>query len=206
MHHRLLSTRLSRRAIAAVAVLFVAAAALVVGVLDRSEAVAGPGRRSPRSAGPSPGAASMAEAVARTVATPLVRVHLELTPPHGPPLTIAGVAGLATDDVDLSVTLGDREAGRYRIIGEQAWIGSRHAGWLSPLSASDLRGTTTTAWRDLLRQLRPSPGGAELAGHPATVELDDRGRIRRVRAELSKSTFDLRLDGYDDDLAIVPPP
>jgi hypothetical protein len=170
------STRLSRRAIAAVAVLFVVVAAGAVVVA---------GRRPGPSPGPGPGLVHVpiADAVERTVAAPLARVRL-----------------------DVAVQVEGRDEVRYRLLGDRAWIGGAGAGWL-PIPPEQLGGSGAASWRDLLRRLTDDGRGrTSLGGHPATVELDARGRVRHVRALLRHSTVDLRLDGIDDDLAITAPP
>jgi hypothetical protein len=199
-----MSRSVSRRAIAAVAILLVLAGGLVI-VLTGAPAPAAGGVPRPMHA-----TIDLGEAVRRTVAQPAARIHLDLRPPKGPPLTIAGVAGLGTDDLDLSLSLAGRadRATRLRVVGPRAWIGGPGLPWLA-MPASSVRTSPATSWRDLLRTLRPDPharSGVTLAGHAATVELDGRGRLHRVRADLPNSTFDLVLDGYDDDLDIVPPP
>jgi hypothetical protein len=152
------------------------------------------------------------EAVRRTVAEGTARVQLVVrrNDTGVAAVTVSGVAALSRDDADLAVQVRGHPGGpaRLRILGEEAWIGSDDLP-LRPVPVAALRGSSATSFHSMLQQLQADPkatGGVTLAGHPATVELDDRGRIRRVRVRRPSGTFDLRLDGYDEDLAIVPPP
>jgi hypothetical protein len=204
---------LSTRAIAAVAVLLVTVVVLVVAVGDHTGAAArttATHLRPPGASAPHALAVPVDEAVRRTVAEGTARVQLVVrrNDTGVAAVTVSGVAALSRDDADLAVQVRGHPGGpaRLRILGEEAWIGSDDLPW-RPVPVTAVRGSSATSFRSMFRQLRADPqGGVTLAGHPATVDLDDHGRIRRVRVRRPSGTFDLHLDGYDADLAIVAPP
>ena len=186
-----MSRSLSTRAIAAVAVLL----AILIGGVVLASAVRpalADRRRPPRPVLP------ITEAVERTFDEGVARLQLDLVRSDGSNVAVRGIVSLQRADADLTATIPGRDASRahLRIVGDDAWVRTSADGDWIPLPAEALATADAVSWRTFLRRL----------GRNADVTLDERGRIRRVKAELERSTFDLRLDGYDENLPTPVPP
>ena len=202
-----MSRSLSTRAIAAIAVLLaiVIGGALIVAAASAHPAFADRTVRRPPSS-------PIADAVRRTLAAPAARVRLEATPRRNPPiaggphLTIEGVASLSSTDADLVAAVGGQSM-RVRMLDGRVWVSLPGGEWVA-VPPETLSGTELATWRRFLAALKddPAAGGPTFDGRPTTVDLDDHGRIRRLRISFDRSTVDLRLDGYDEHLAMPAPP
>lgn len=180
----------------------VAVAATVLAVLVTTAIVAPP----PRAAADRPPATTLADAVDATLREGSARLVGTATSADGPSVDLEGVTSFTTPDAVLFARSGpDEEAIEVRTTPTGSWLHSPSmGGWIELGSTSAPTPSAANGWADVLTRLRDAPSARrsgrrfelEVEGEPASVHVDDEGRIRRIRLERRAQIIDVTFSDF----------
>ncbi len=161
-----------------------------------------------------------AAAVGATLAAGSVRFTGSLASAGGPPVRIEGRISFTHDRSQLRVDQpGPGSSAGIEVRSTPAGIWLRAPGvddWLEVAAADDQAGAgreALTGWTSLFERIGRSPlieGDRRRLrvfydGEPATLDLDEVGRIRRLRIVHRREVLDLRFSDYGAPVDIEPP-
>ena len=155
---------------------------------------------------------SLDEAVRRTLASGSARLVASVGG-AGSRVEVTGVTSLVGPEAEVRAVARGGGTVDVRVTAGGSWLrtGGPGAPWTAMPAEAVARAAGERGWADLLGGLEPAgpPRSGVLparsAGRPATVELDDRGRIRRLVVEDGPATLDLRLEDFGVPLPVEPP-
>jgi hypothetical protein len=155
------------------------------------------------------------EAVRRTLAAGTARLTATVRTGSGPAVEVTGVTSLVGPEASVTATMPGAGRVDVRVTGSGAWLraGGDGAPWARVDPAAVRLAAGTRGWADLLAGLRPTDLAGTTAGvlhatsdgRPATVELDDAGRIRRLVVDHGSASLALRLADHGLPLHVEPP-
>ncbi|HVF31953.1 MAG TPA: hypothetical protein VM933_02850 [Acidimicrobiales bacterium] len=165
-----------------------------------------------------PSAVGLEEAVRRTLAAGSARVHASLVA-GGERVDLSGVVSLTGPGAEVTGTMPGAGPVDVRATADGTWLrtGGPEGAWAAVPPAAARLAAEARSWADLLAGLRPEPGAgrsaaaaggrlrARSSGHPAQVEIDGAGRIRRLVVDRGRTTLDVRLADHGLPVHVQPP-